>query len=380
MQQKFKIKQLTPIIHFQHEQKGATLRASEFKPKLDKYIRKKYNLPEEKHLKYQMKIMTSGNYDEYELPKNNRLYFGNQGNVKHKKAITYPEGLELTINPYFDKNLFKQIKACLPICLAHENFGTRQNKGFGSFYIENDSNYNFDSIENVLKNSDRPVYYFDFIGDDPFKYISGLYNVMKPGINFRRDYQKSLLWKYFVEEIKYCEAKKIKQPIVWEKRFMKMKLSNQEDYGHEQFFIRVLLGLAGNYLFANKKGCRMDSAYHNKESTIDLWRNTFKVSNKEIERFKSPITFKPYKNKIYIILNQDTYEHNSTKILSSKFYFEYGRGGGGELDVPKEFILENFMDYVCGVVNNKEFDKTFSDSDRIFSKMQIKKLTNGDHI
>ena len=34
----FKLKQHTPIIHFQHDQYGATLRASELKPKLDKFL------------------------------------------------------------------------------------------------------------------------------------------------------------------------------------------------------------------------------------------------------------------------------------------------------------------------------------------------------
>ena len=33
-----KLKQHTPLIHFQHDQEGATLRASEVKPKLDRFI------------------------------------------------------------------------------------------------------------------------------------------------------------------------------------------------------------------------------------------------------------------------------------------------------------------------------------------------------
>ena len=32
------LEQQTPIIHFQHDQKGATLRATEVKPKLDRFI------------------------------------------------------------------------------------------------------------------------------------------------------------------------------------------------------------------------------------------------------------------------------------------------------------------------------------------------------
>ena len=37
-----KLKQVTPMIHFQHDSCGATLRASEVKPKLDRYIKRKY--------------------------------------------------------------------------------------------------------------------------------------------------------------------------------------------------------------------------------------------------------------------------------------------------------------------------------------------------
>ena len=33
-----KLKQHTPLIHFQHDQEGATLRASEVKPKLDRFV------------------------------------------------------------------------------------------------------------------------------------------------------------------------------------------------------------------------------------------------------------------------------------------------------------------------------------------------------
>ena len=44
------LKQHTPIIHFQAHQKGATLRGSEIKPLINKYLEKKY------HNKYQIKV------------------------------------------------------------------------------------------------------------------------------------------------------------------------------------------------------------------------------------------------------------------------------------------------------------------------------------
>ena len=54
---KFTLKQHTPLIHFQHDQAGATLRASEVKPKLDRFIIDAYGLavngkPKEEYKKY----------------------------------------------------------------------------------------------------------------------------------------------------------------------------------------------------------------------------------------------------------------------------------------------------------------------------------------
>ena len=52
---KFTLKQHTPIIHFQHNQHGATLRASELKPKLDKFLMKKRTIKSidySKHISY----------------------------------------------------------------------------------------------------------------------------------------------------------------------------------------------------------------------------------------------------------------------------------------------------------------------------------------
>ena len=39
---RFILKQHTPLIHFQHDQDGATLRATEVKPKLDRFLIEKF--------------------------------------------------------------------------------------------------------------------------------------------------------------------------------------------------------------------------------------------------------------------------------------------------------------------------------------------------
>lgn len=43
-QYRCELKQITPLIHFQHEQEGATLRATEVKPKLDRFLLQALNL------------------------------------------------------------------------------------------------------------------------------------------------------------------------------------------------------------------------------------------------------------------------------------------------------------------------------------------------
>ena len=67
-----KLKQQTPMIHFQYNQKGATLRATEVKPKLDKFILSKMNheaemsgwfIKDTKALNYKLRFFVE-NYDE----------------------------------------------------------------------------------------------------------------------------------------------------------------------------------------------------------------------------------------------------------------------------------------------------------------------------
>ena len=45
----YKLQQITPMIHFQHYEEGATLRASEVKPKLDRFL---------------IELLGEGNYEE----------------------------------------------------------------------------------------------------------------------------------------------------------------------------------------------------------------------------------------------------------------------------------------------------------------------------
>ena len=222
-----KLRQHTPLIHFQHDQEGATLRASEVKPKLDKFVLTKLGngnfnagvdiakakgwlIGKGDHpaLDYKMRIidnpdniisMETNKKREY---KENNEYKDNQNGfeiqiVEHGKTMNKPDSkirlvikdedgkryyakwrktdsriiYDLKTYPCFfanmgcdilDSNEYRKVtfaeeafqmtiltkhsalyelfndssKMILSSFFLNTNFGTRQSKGFGSFYID----------------------------------------------------------------------------------------------------------------------------------------------------------------------------------------------------------------------------------------------------
>ncbi|WP_158712788.1 hypothetical protein [Parabacteroides pacaensis] len=193
---KITLKQHTPLIHFQHDQEGATLRASEVKPKLDKFIltnlevgnykNKKELVPKnwligkgekESHaLNYRMKIVAEGKNEEYfitsffslkqkeqlnnlpddvktllttpyfaqEKEKNRILKRKNNwndwtdGNGPSKKGLLCPKSIRIDIYSIIEDDSFMKLLAeKVQAFFLSQNFGTRQSKGFGCFEVVN---------------------------------------------------------------------------------------------------------------------------------------------------------------------------------------------------------------------------------------------------
>ena len=191
---KVELIQHTPMIHFQvrydqpqtlREQCGATLRASEVKPKLDRYLLNKLGKDARKGgwlvgsgthdaLDYKMKIVADdgdGTASVVQLPqptyntKNNKtkwkadfpmllanLMGGGQGNIEdlrflsmHKKVTMYiylrarevkdKKTGEKHLDDTWYKELEEKLREFLPEFFATTNFGQRSNKGFGSFTV-----------------------------------------------------------------------------------------------------------------------------------------------------------------------------------------------------------------------------------------------------
>lgn len=127
------LKQHTPLIQFQADQEGATLRASEVKPRLDKFIKsiipneqfKQWIKDEEKpSLKYQMRI------DRKSMIRIEKSI------INEPKNLCLFNGITVTIKSQHN-DLIEIIKRNICDFFIINNFGFRQSKGYGSFTVEN---------------------------------------------------------------------------------------------------------------------------------------------------------------------------------------------------------------------------------------------------
>lgn len=329
-----KLKQHTPIIHFQHNQAGASLRATELKPKIDRFVLNDLKqVDEELYGKYQTVIKKnfsesrapsrykvcvkanrrSGNFIKYATliskrdleslkreknidPKFPAPYFGDCLAVSHEdvKAEIFS----------FDHELAKFLERILPYVLVFNNFGSRQGKGFGCFLPLNMDNNRLEEII-CLK---YKTFWTTNGRNCPFKVIQKTCQLLKGGVNIPRGsnsgvYNKSELFNYM------CQKK-----IRWEKHKIKSELSNnhkdvfdsllanhipnriadcpKSDNNMQHRYIRAMLGLAEHNEYMVKK---------HKNKGIEKVQILIKDKKGEIKRFRSPVTFKVMNDKIYIL-------------------------------------------------------------------------------
>lgn len=168
----FELKQVTPMIHFQPRQKGATLRATELKPKLDRFISRlmevqssqlekegfkdlKQNLTNiekktkeclldsennVKAFRYKVRIEPKGESLAKKMPvRNPKKFSEGYGAYFPINDVTKDSSFYSTVSVKiicFQEDLYKVIEAIFPMFIASTNFGFRQNKGFGHFIVK----------------------------------------------------------------------------------------------------------------------------------------------------------------------------------------------------------------------------------------------------
>ncbi len=379
------IQQVTPMLHFQFDQPGATLRATELKPKLDEYLWKSWGenpfdigknfmigksslSPQElqrkysggfRALDYKIQVLPSGQIGTRD-PQGFPLYFGNmqkEGEEKKPKWLGFSNHRIVLKFTCFYPRLLREIELAVARFFALHNFGTRQNKGFGSFQ--------------VVAINGRPeapqvldYYYFDLedlpVGNiwnnskELFFAIDLFYRSIRSGLNLKRKnrvtgnfedrlYFKSLLFQY---------ARQLPRNHSWDKRKIRIELFERhpkfrevlnkrpEDpestlhfRGREAYLYRDLLGL----------------------SSVESWYVYNATVNKKaegIDRYKSPITFKPVK------LNENSYRIYliagtiPPEMLGTKFTID-GNRNNTELTTPEEFSLSDYLTFVCGFFNQQ---------------------------
>lgn len=376
---KVTLKQHTPLIHFQHDQEGATLRASEVKPKLDKYILNKLT-PEEKEqgkrdgwikskydkvwLDYKMRIEATG-CDIWEMKKdtgmvNNRtnkpiintmpLYFGNI-NSDNPKNISFCSGEVIVyITTRFD-DLKKIIDTNKISFFILHNFGTRQSKGFGSFMPEVSSvsrymDYDYAKFEWSLPNNINFGSWDCFY--EFFTAIDFFYKTIRSGINQNEVYIKSLMYFYALDREEYWDKRTIRyefQHFTPNKHTDKGEMSDMAEDGNNRKEIarlyRDMLGLSSPQTW--KSYDDVITKEHVSERTED-----------EIERFRSPILIKPIFNNgsfdVYLIplsipaLYKDADFRISSKARRSSFIMK----------TPSEFDVCDFLRFITdeGIVES----------------------------
>ncbi len=349
---KFKLKQHTPLIHFQYDQSGATLRSTELKPKLDKFFKAKgLNLPYGEHgeLDYKTKIIAKfETKNAIEIQKRDPLFFGNMGDGKDKFFVS-AENKRVDIEFFaFTKEIRQAIDEYFAEFLMKTNFGTRQSKGFGSFYIDEADEKKYKKPEDVLA---KDFYLFFRKNGSVFENIAVIYNLMKSGINFpdhpminyrdsqgierrRPDpdnkgdnqvYYKSFLSQYFLNKKIGNEKHFIKE------KFFRPQVRISPD-GWEKKYIRAMLGVAAGVEF--KDGKR---------------RGRIEYISDEIERFKSPIIFKVINDYVFMLTVKIPETMNN-----QKFVFSDSRSQE-DIYTPDDLNLKVFL---------KEYATYFNELDR----------------
>ena len=400
--------QYTPLLHFQGQQDGACLRASEVKPALDRFIRawlKKQGVnnvkdawiytsddndnKNKRHIAFRYRMtfrarsnpQTQGQYPYTYMYKENeklkgdihRLFFAAMGdeafdkNGQSKiKGVFYNDGMSMTILVpcaetvcIDDKNksLADVIRELLPSFFALHCFGNRSNKGFGSFGVKSINDTDVDPLSPEALKSYAPlgtVYYAayshnQFSNDNPInrhkKYLDDVF-MLSQVIKAGLNYTGGDKRdpRYFKGLIFQYFLKDEQNQIHSEKKYIKDKM------------LRLGDPPANNYRFV-RAIIGLPQNYDYKKSYTPYDFNVvigFEADDdkKKIIRFENPIHYKPHGQYLLLI----------PQIIPEKMYNQTFKLNNDSIETPdnQSFDIEKFLDYCC--------DKYASERNQLMNK------------
>lgn len=360
-QKEYKLVQHTPLIHFQHSEPHACLRATEVKPKLDRFLIEQLEKDDrfgdgrwkkwfvgdgsQQSFDYMMRITPNSEQVErtqsiengieraiaraehrppnaslHEIHKN---YFGNMASGNNiqdtvqaiqetfKESLFYKDGLTLTIRCFIPELLTLIDEHIRGFFMMH-NFGTRQRKGFGSFTVDISTEPNapkgFDLVRKYCPNAYYCKLDNDVNADALLDAVWVISAFLRSGFNRGEgNYVRGFVFRYFQRE---------KNPLANDKAFVKQQVLHNvyneatrgehlHPYGNNVRY-RYVRGLLGTN--ENSRFCRDPNAH---TPVYDIYTH----SAEGIERFPSPLLFKPI-GKFVFILPQKMPD----KIFGSEFY------------------------------------------------------------
>lgn len=353
-QKEYKLVQHTPLIHFQHSEPHACLRATEVKPKLDRFLIEQLEKDDrfgdgrwkkwfvgdgsQQSFDYMMRITPNSeqvdrtqsieraiaraehrppNASLHEIHKN---YFGNMASGNNiqdtiretfKESLFYKDGLTLTIRCFIPELLTFIDEHIRGFFMMH-NFGTRQRKGFGSFTVDISTKPNepkgFDLVGKYCPNAYYCKLDNDVNADALLDAVWVISAFLRSGFNRGEgNYVRGFVFRYFQPE---------KNPLANDKAFVKQQVlrnvyneatrgEHLHPYGNNVRY-RYVRGLLGTN--ENSRFCRAPNAH---TPVYDIYTH----SAEGIERFPSPLLFKPIGKFVFILPQKMPDE-----IFGSEFY------------------------------------------------------------
>lgn len=332
------LKAQSPMIHFQADEPGATLRGSEVKPKLDRFLNGKISADnkldesayiKDKSLNYKLSLQASGEGEVYSILDGGRNKFAIIYGDRNKKLLLRDATLTIIC---MNEKLRQLIEDNIVEFFAVTNFGYMQNKGFGGFmpakYVYQYA-YSTDSacqkslrqdMANWLKATygSEHCYYMDFSGISPtnisdynryFKEIKDFYDLLKTGRN-RNGYSKSYIYQYFHQysfnnEKAWMKSNGIAPVLNADRSRCAASTGQIEDAGAR--YVKALLGIAPKLEYLNAENNPREKVL----IKIDVNKESSTEENKpEIDRMESPIFFKIVGRHVFIIaklINENIY-------------------------------------------------------------------------
>lgn len=365
------LQQNTPMIHFQAEEAGATLRATAVKPALDRFlieicksepdIKSWMHDSTNKAFDYRMTFRAEAwaKVENEALKKYNNaqmLYFAKSDGVMCSESVT------MTIISA-KSDLVGKIRENIAAFFLLHNFGVRATKGYGSFQVVSINGEPVTCTEDAIQAAVKKLSgeFEPNLYKLPSGYgswgaalagVNSIYAQMKSGRNhpFREDlYQPAVLSKLYrgVKRNLHGEKWWIKQNFDAIRGYAEScnhhpdAVQSETPYREQNArFLRAMLGLTDSYKF--------DIHGRDANYVVDIADNPKDQEKGIIQRFASPLIFKPVRIgrqlQVYILVKKIP-----DVMFDREFAFKYG-GHTEKLKTPnqKEFSLVGFLDFVAG--------------------------------